>query len=68
MMAKDEIAAFWKLGSSLMSAPKAAKDSPEFMQAHQALYEQLKAKMLEEIKSQREMVCQTQAMSRLRVP
>lgn len=46
-MTKDEIAAFWKLGVSMLSMPEAAKESVEFMQA-QVLYEQLRDKILAE--------------------
>lgn len=53
MMTKDEIAAFWKLGVSMLSMPEAAKESVEFMQA-QVLYEQLRNKMLVEPEAQRD--------------
>jgi len=53
MMTKDEIAAFWKLGATISSAPKEALETPELMQA-QMVYEQLKDKMVEEIHSQKQ--------------
>lgn len=55
MMTEDEIAAFWKLGATLASMPEEAKDSQEFMQA-QALYEQLKAKMVAELEARRDSI------------
>ena len=51
-MTKDEIAAFWKLGAYVSSAPEDARETPEFMQAAM-VHEQLKEKMLAEIASQK---------------